>query len=74
MLNIIKIENGFEMNENPYIFQDFLYEDQLVKYYIMSPTQVVVGTNQGNILLDLTVSIDGVFYNTLQEFIDKLYE
>jgi hypothetical protein len=73
-LNLTKIENGFEMNESPYLFENFDHEGQSVRYYIQSTDQVLVGTDQGIILFDLTVSIDNVFYNTIQEFTDKLFE
>ena len=73
-LNLTKIENGFEMNESPYLFVNFDHEGQSVRYYNQSADQVLIGTDQGIILFDLTVSIDNVYYNTIQEFTDKLFE
>ena len=78
MNNLIKINNGFVMNNKSYIFQQFdsinTEEPDLVSYQIISSSQVFVGTDRGIILLDLTFTIDDVAYNNIDEFINQLFK
>ena len=78
MNNLIKINNGFVMNNIRYIFQQFdsinTEEPNLVSYQIISSSQVFVGTDKGIILLDLTFTIDDVAYSNIDEFINQLFK
>lgn len=73
MNNIIKIENGFLLNDNKFIFSDFELDNQFVKYEILSENQIHIGTDRGIILIDLTCSIDNLIFENINEFINKLY-
>jgi hypothetical protein len=77
MINIIKIPRGFIMNGSSYLFQDFLEvaveNPQLVAYQIISPDQAYSGTDNGIILMDDTMTIDGESFNNIQSFINQLY-
>ena len=77
MNNLIKINNGFVMNNKSYIFEQFdsihTEEPDLVSYQIVSSSQVFVGTDGGIILLDLSFTIDDVAYNNIDEFITQLF-
>ena len=65
MLNILKIENGFEMNLESYIF-----DGDAVK---INATQAHVPTDKGIIFLDTSVTIDGQSFDSIQEFLNSLY-
>lgn len=69
MLAITKISGGFVMNESDYFFQD--YDNKA--YEIISDSQVHIGTNEGVILLDLSVSIDDNMFSDINEFVTYLY-
>ncbi len=78
MNNLIKIQNGFVMNNIRYLFEQFqtigTEDPQLVSYQIVSSSQVFVGTDRGIILLDLTFTIDDVAYSNIDEFINQLFK
>ena len=73
MSNIVKINNGFILNENTYEFQEFDLDGTFVKNEILSEYQVHIGTNNAVILLDLTCTIDDVSFISITEFINLLY-
>lgn len=77
MNNLIKINNGFVMNNKSYIFEQFqsigTENPDLVSYQIVSSSQVFVGTDRGIILLDLSFTIDDVAYNDIYDFITQLF-
>ena len=77
MNNVIKINNGFVMNNKSYIFEQFdsihTVEPDLISYEIVSSSQVFIGTDRGIILLDLSFTIDGVAYDDINNFITQLY-
>lgn len=68
-MNIIKITNGFEMNGMPYLFESIDGKE----YEIISEAQMHSYTNNGVILLDLSVSIDGQSFTDINSFADYLY-
>lgn len=72
-MNIIKIDNGFNINNTDYLFQEVETETGLVAYEILSESQVLVGTNEGFIFLDLSCTIDNVLYTDMTQFIEVLY-
>ena len=73
MSNIVKINNGFILNENTYEFQEFDLDGTFVKNEILSEYQVHIGTNNAVILLDLTCTIDDESFISITEFINLLY-
>lgn len=68
-MNIIKIPNGFEMNGMPYLFESIDGKE----YEIISENQMHSFTNNGVILLDLSVTIDGQSFTDINSFADYLY-
>lgn len=72
-MNITKIDNGFTINNTDYLFQEVETETGLVAYEILSESQVLVGTNEGFIFLDLSCTIDNVLYTNMTQFIEVLY-
>lgn len=73
-MNITKIINGFIKDERNYFFQDFINdEEQLVPYQILSDSQVHIGTNDGIMLLDLSVTIDEQSFTDINDFVNFLY-
>lgn len=73
-MNITKITNGFIKDERDYFFQDFINdEEQLAPFQILSDSQVHVGTNDGIMFLDLSVSINNTLFNDINEFVNFLY-
>jgi hypothetical protein len=69
MLNITKTEGGFVMNDSNYLFENF----NDMPYEIISSTQVHIGTNEGVILLDLSVTINEQAFTDINEFVNYLY-
>ncbi len=73
-MNITKITNGFIKDERDYLFQDFINdEEQLVPYQILSDSQVHVGTNDGIMFLDLSVTINEQSFTDINDFVNYLY-
>lgn len=64
MNNILKITNGFELNQLIYLFDGYTA--------IVSDTQCHIGTDQGIILLDLSFTIDNVVFTNINEFVIAL--
>ena len=64
MLNILKIENGFEMNSESYIF-----DGDPIK---INENQAHFPTNNGIILLDVSVTIDDNSFEKIDDFIFEL--
>jgi hypothetical protein len=66
MYNIIKIKNGFIFNDIEYIFKN--------QNEILSNSQVLISTNYGEILLDLSCSIERVTFDNIENFVTELYK
>lgn len=64
MLNLIKISNGFIMNNSDYLFDG--------EIEIISDTQCHTPTNEGVILLDTSCTIDGIEYADINLFVVAL--
>jgi hypothetical protein len=64
MINIVIIQNGFEINESQYIFDG--------EIEVISETQCHVPTNEGVILLDLSCTINGIEYTDVNLFVSAL--
>jgi hypothetical protein len=77
MINLVKIPRGFIMNNRSYLFQDFyqvgVENPQLVAYQILSDNQAYSGTDNGIILMDTSMTIDGESFDSIQAFINQLY-
>ena len=73
MNNITPKNNGFDFNELNYLFQDFEIDFTLIPYQIISDTQTLVGTTEGQIFLDLSCTINKVIYTNINDFITELY-
>lgn len=67
MNNIKKIKDGYNFNKLDYIFID-------KKYQIISDSQVLIATNDGEILLDLSCSIEGINFDNIENFINELFK
>lgn len=72
-MNITKIDNGFNINNTNYLFQELETETGLVAYDVLSESQVLIGTNEGFIFLDLSCTIENVLYTEMTPFIEVLY-
>lgn len=72
-MNILKLQGGFNFNEIDYTFQDFENEQGLIANQIVSESQVLIGTNNGIILLDLSCTIDDETYTDINLFVKNLY-
>jgi hypothetical protein len=64
MYNIITIQNGFIFNSLEYIFEG---ENEVI-----SESQVLTGTTQGLILLDLSCTINNVQFTDINLFVTAL--
>lgn len=72
-MNILKIKGGFNFNNINYSFQDFESEQGLIANQIVSESQVLIGTNDGVIMLDLSCTIEGKEYTDINLFVKNLY-
>jgi hypothetical protein len=66
---LITIPNGYSNNGIDYLFQDFDMDGNIVPYSIMSASQVLMGTDKGIILLDLSCTINGIEYTDINLFV-----
>jgi small basic protein len=73
MNNIEKKIGGFIFNSLEYTFEDITIEAGIVSNEIISTSQVLVGTNLGVIMLDLSCTIDEVEYTDINQFVENLY-
>ena len=71
-MNIKTIKNGFNLNSVDYTFQEQETINGLVKYEVVSDSQMLAGTNEGLIFLDLTCSINDKFFESINDFIKAL--
>lgn len=67
MNNITKIQNGFILNDTEYTFDESQINSTL------SDSQAHVYTTDGIILLDLSCSIEGVYFDNINSFLANLY-
>lgn len=73
MSNITKIHGGFILFNETYEFQPWDDNGLLLDEKIMSDTQVLIGTNNGAKLLDLSLTIDDIAYTDINEFVNNLF-
>ena len=71
-MNIKTIKNGFNLNSVDYTFQEQETINGLVKYEVVSDSQMLAGTNEGLIFLDLSCSINDKFFESINDFIKAL--
>lgn len=72
-MNILKLQGGFNFNEIDYTFKDFESEQGLIANEIISESQVLIGTTNGIILLDLSCTIEEQEYTDINLFVQNLY-
>lgn len=65
-MNITTIQNGFEFNNIEYRF------NEETKTEIVSNSQLFAFTDCGTLLLDISCSIDGVFFDDINTFQSNL--
>ena len=65
MCNLITIQNGFIMNESEYHFEG--------EAEILNDEQAHVPSDRGVIMVDTTMTIDNESFNTINDFLTKLY-
>ena len=66
-MNLTKIEKGYSVGKLKYMF------DYTKEVEILSDNQCHIPTDNGIMFFDTTVSIDNQFFETLEDWIDKLY-
>lgn len=71
-MNITTLKNGFNFNEIDYLFEDFQTEAGLVSSEIISDSQLLIGTNEGAIFLDLSCSINDKYFTDINLFLTAL--
>jgi len=73
-MKITTIKNGFKLNSINYTFESFEIDGVLNAYEIISDSQMLSGTNEGLIFLDLSLSINDKKYENIDLFINALYQ
>lgn len=68
-MNITKIVKGFKIDDRDF---DYLFLEQEPE--IVSVKQCHIPTNLGMILLDLSVTIEGKQFTSIQKWITELYK
>jgi hypothetical protein len=68
-MNITKIVKGFKIDDRDF---DYLFLEQEPE--IVSVEQCHIPTNEGNILFDLSVMIENILFDTIEEWIAELYK
>lgn len=68
-MNITKIVKGFKIDDRDF---DYLFLEQEPE--IVSLEQCHIPTNSGNILFDLSVMIEDILFDTIEEWITELYK
>lgn len=71
-MNIKTIKNGFNLNSVDYTFESFEIDGVLNAYEVISDSQMLAGTNEGLIFLDLSCSINDKFFESINDFIKAL--
>lgn len=69
---LVTIPNGYSNNGIDYLFQDFDMDGNIVPYSIMSASQVLMGTDKGIILLDLSCTVNSIEYTDINLFVQAL--
>jgi hypothetical protein len=73
-MNIKTLKNGFNLNSIDYTFESFEIDSIVKTYEIISDNQMLSGTNEGLIFLDLSLSINDKKYENIDLFINALYQ
>jgi len=71
-MNIKTTDNGFIFKDINYNFTECIYDNRIISNEIISDNQLLIGTNEGLIFLDLTCSINDKFYININEFLKAL--
>jgi hypothetical protein len=73
-MKITTTKNGFNLNSINYTFESFEIDGVSNAYEILSDSQMLSGTNDGLIFLDLSLSINDKKYENIDLFINALYQ
>ncbi len=73
-MKITTTKNGFNLNSIDYTFESFEIDDIVKPYEIVSDSQMLSGTNEGLIFLDLSLPINDKKYENIDLFINALYQ
>jgi hypothetical protein len=73
-MNIKTLKNGFNLNSIDYNFESFEIDGIVKPCEIVSDSQMLSGTNEGLIFLDLSLSINDKKYENIDLFINALYQ
>jgi hypothetical protein len=73
-MKIKTLKNGFNLNSIDYTFESFEIDGIVKTYEIVSDSQMLSGTNEGLIFLDLSLSINDKKYENIDLFINALYQ
>jgi len=73
-MKIKTLKNGFNLNSIDYTFESFEIDGIVKHYEIVSDSQMLSGTNEGLIFLDLSLSINDKKYENIDLFINALYQ
>lgn len=65
--------NGFSHDGITYVFSEFETESGIILHQVVSDSQVLVGTEDGIVMLDLSCTIAEKKCSTINEFISKLF-
>jgi hypothetical protein len=71
-MNIKTTDNGFIFKDINYNFIECVYDNRIISNEIIFDNQLLIGTNEGLIFLDLTCSINDKFYTNINEFLKAL--
>jgi len=71
-MNITTLKNGFNLNSLDYSFEPFEVNGILVSSEIVSDSQLLIGTNEGAIFLDLSCSINDKYFTDINLFLTAL--
>lgn len=73
-MKITTTKNGFNLNSINYTFESFEIDGVSTAYEILSDSQMLSGTNDGLIFLDLSLSINDKKFTDINLFVKELYQ
>ena len=73
-MKITTTKNGFKLNSIDYTFESFEIDGVSNAYEIVSYSQMLSGTNEGLIFLDLSLSINDKKFTDINLFVKELYQ
>lgn len=73
-MKITTTKNGFKLNSIDYTFESFEIDGVSNAYEIVSDSQMLSGTNEGLIFLDLSLPINDKKFTDINLFVKELYQ